>query len=63
MIEILYNPIRQIHIMEVVKFDTKEELANIAAVLFRIGQPSVLNWADGIGFTGVHLSPTSAPMF
>jgi hypothetical protein len=63
MIDILYSPIRQICIMEIVKFDTKEELANIAAVLFRIGQPSVLNWADGIVFTGVPLSPTSAPMF
>jgi hypothetical protein len=59
MIDILYSPIRQIYIMEVVKFDTKEELANIAAVLFRIGQPSVLNWADGIVFTGAPLAPTS----
>nr|MDO8133580.1 hypothetical protein [Candidatus Njordarchaeum guaymaensis] len=63
MIEILYSPIRQICIMEVVKFETKEELANIAAVLFRIGQPSILNWVDGIVFTGVPLTPTSAPMF
>ena len=63
MIEILYSPIRQIHIMEVVHFETKEELANIAAVLFRIGQPSLLNWAEGIVFTGMPLNPNSTPIF
>jgi len=63
MIEILYNPVKQIFIMEVVQYETKEELANIAAVLFRIGQPSLLNWTDGIVFTGVPLTPTSTPLF
>jgi hypothetical protein len=63
MVEILYSPIRQIYIMEVVQFESKEELANIAAVLFRIGQPSLLNWAEGVVFTGVPLAPTSAPIF
>jgi hypothetical protein len=63
MVEILYSPIRQIFIMEVVHFETKEELANIAAVLFRIGQPSLLNWAEGVVFTGMPLNPTSAPIF
>jgi hypothetical protein len=63
MIDILYSPIKQIRIMEVVKYKTKEELANVAAVLFRIGQPSLLNWADGVVFTGVPLSPTATPIF
>ena len=63
MIDVLYSPIKQILIMEVVKYESKEELANIAAILFRIGQPSLLNWADGVVFTGVPLSPTSTPIF
>ncbi|WXG44836.1 MAG: hypothetical protein WED04_12535 [Promethearchaeati archaeon SRVP18_Atabeyarchaeia-1] len=63
MTEILYSPIRQIHIMEVVQFESKEELASIAAVLFRIGQPSLLSWAEGVVFTGVPLAPTSATIF
>jgi hypothetical protein len=63
MIDVLYSPIKQIHIMEVVKYESKEELANIAAILYRIGQPSLLNWADGVVFTGVPLSPTSTPIF
>ena len=63
MTNVVYSPIKEIRIMEVVQFETKEELANIAAVLFRIGQPSLLNWADGVVFTGVPLTPTSAPIF
>lgn len=57
--EILFKPVKELVIMECVRYPSKEALANSLAFLLRTGQPIALDWAEGVVFFGMPLPPTT----
>lgn len=53
MVEIIYNPIKQVVIMETVRYPTADEL--VKNMILPPGQPAVLYWAEGIVFLPIPL--------
>ena len=48
-IEIEYTPIKKVKIIEAIQFSL-EELAKRDQVMMQLGQPVLLNWAEGVAF-------------
>jgi hypothetical protein len=61
MVEIIFQPIKEIVIMEHVSYPSPEKLALNLAVLIRAGQMAVLHWAEGIVFVHFPL-PTATEL-
>jgi hypothetical protein len=59
MVEIIFQPIKEIVIMEHVSYPSPEKLALNLAVLIRAGQMAVLHWAEGIVFVHFPLPTTT----
>jgi len=53
-VEIIYNPIKSIVILEYIKYSTAEEL--VKNLLHPPGQPAVLYWAEGVVFFPIPLA-------
>jgi hypothetical protein len=58
MVEILYEPAKQLIIMEAAQYSL-QEFTEILGAIIKAGQPFVLNWAEGVVFIRVPLSPTT----
>lgn len=56
MVEIIHSPVKQVVIMEYVRFPSAEEL--VKNMILPPGQPAVLYWAEGVVFLPVPL-PTN----
>ncbi len=54
MVEIVYNPVKEIVILEYIVYPTAEEL--IKNMLLPPGQPAVLYWAEGVVFLPIPLA-------
>ncbi|MBS7610148.1 hypothetical protein KEJ36_05830 [Candidatus Bathyarchaeota archaeon] len=59
MVDIIYQPIKEIVIMEHVSYPSPEKLALNLAVAIRAGQPAVLHWAEGVVFIHFPLPTTT----
>lgn len=57
MVEIIYKPIKELIIMERVRYEKPEVLASSLAMNIRAGHPVALLWCEGIVFFAVPLSP------
>ncbi|MCS6769822.1 MAG: hypothetical protein NZ570_05235 [Candidatus Caldarchaeum sp.] len=53
MVEIVYNPVKEIVVLEYIKYPTADEL--IRNMILPPGQPAVLYWADGVVFLPIPL--------
>ena len=58
MVEIVYEPAKQLVIMEVTQYSL-QEFKEILGAIIKAGQPFVLNWAEGIVFIRIPLPPTT----
>ncbi|MEM2095174.1 MAG: hypothetical protein QXX19_01440 [Candidatus Caldarchaeum sp.] len=54
MVEIVYSPLKEIVVLEYIKYPTADEL--IRNMLLPPGQPAVLYWADGVVFLPIPLA-------
>ena len=59
MVKIVYEPLQEVVIAEVVKLESIEELARPLGFMMGSGQIVGLNWAEGIVFMFNMLSPTT----
>lgn len=57
LVQIVYRPIREIVVMEYVRYDSPEEL--VMNTLWVPGQPATLFWAEGVVFLPVPLLPST----
>ncbi len=59
MVDIVYNPTKQLIILECTRYSSIDELARIIAIMIGIEEVAILNWAEGIAFTYTPLPPTT----
>jgi len=58
MVNVIYKPIQEVIIMEVIKYNTPEEL--LRNILLLPGQPAILYWAEEVVFYPVPLMPNTS---
>jgi len=58
MVEVIYNPVKEVVIMEYIRFPNAEEL--IKNMILPPGQPAILYWADGVVFLPIPLPTNNA---
>ncbi len=57
MVTITYSPIKEVVIMEYIKYSSPEEL--VKNMILSPGQPAVLYWAEGVVFYPIPLVPNN----
>ena len=57
MVSVVYSPIKEVVVMEYIRYDSPEEL--LRNMILPPGQPAVLYWAEGVVFYPVPLLPNT----
>jgi len=61
MVEIAHEPLKRVVVRELVKYDSAQQLVGSLAIIMKMGQPILLNWAEGVVFISQPIPPPEMP--